>query len=79
MYKKEAVLIGAGKIGRGYMAYVFHKAGYKMTFLDYSDALIQKMNEQGYYTVFMQHREFGNGEITNFRIEGYEAYCTQTQ
>ena len=79
MYKKEAVLIGAGKIGRGYMAYVFHKAGYKMTFLDYSDALIQKMNEQGYYTVFMQHREFGHGEITNFRIEGYEAYCTQTQ
>ena len=32
MYKKEAVLIGAGKIGRGYMAYIFHKAGYKMTF-----------------------------------------------
>lgn len=25
MYKKEAVLIGAGKIGRGYMAYVFLK------------------------------------------------------
>lgn len=79
MYKKEAVLIGAGKIGRGYMAYIFHKAGYKMTFLDYSDALIRKMNEQGYYTVFMQHREFGHGEITDFRIEGYEAYCTQTQ
>lgn len=79
MQKREAVLIGAGKIGRGYMAYIFHKAGYKMTFLDYADELIRKMNAQGYYTVFMRHREFGHGEWTKFRIENYDAYCTQTQ
>jgi len=79
MYKKEAVLIGAGKIGRGYMAYIFHKAGYKMTFLEYSDALVKQMNAQGYYTVFMRHREFGHGEWSKFRIENYDAYCTETQ
>ena len=62
--KKEAVLIGAGKIGRGYMANIFNRAGYKMIFLDYSDVLVDTMRKQGYYTMFMKHRDFGNGDWT---------------
>ena len=34
MMKKEAVLIGAGKIGRGYRADLFNQAGYHLTFLE---------------------------------------------
>ena len=43
MAKKELVLIGAGKIGRGYIADLFNTAGYKLTFLEYSEALVQKL------------------------------------
>ncbi len=34
MSKKEVVLIGAGKIGRGYLAELFDVAGYHLTFLN---------------------------------------------
>ena len=53
MAKKELVLIGAGKIGRGYIADLFNDAGYKLTFLEYSEALVQKLRAQGYYTCLL--------------------------
>ena len=39
MANKQVVLIGAGKIGRGYMADLFSRAGYALTFLEYSPEL----------------------------------------
>ena len=46
--EKRLVQIGAGKIGRGYIADLFNEAGYRLTFLDYSPELIKSMNAQGY-------------------------------
>ena len=77
MAKKELVLIGAGKIGRGYMADIFNRAGYKLTFLEYSEELVKKLNAQGSYTVFMSRKQ--EGDIINFQIGGYTAYCTETE
>ena len=77
MANKQVVLIGAGKIGRGYMADLFSRAGYALTFLEYSPELVEKLNEQGSYTVFMLSRQ--TGEHSKFRIGGYRAFCTQTQ
>lgn len=77
MANKQVVLIGAGKIGRGYMADLFSHAGYALTFLEYSPELVEKLNEQGSYTVFMLSRQ--TGEHSKFRIGGYRAFCTQTQ
>ena len=74
--KKEAVLIGAGKIGRGYLADLFNQAGYHLTFLEYSQELVQKMREQGYYTINMAHKDAPDDV---FRISGYDAFCTQTE
>ncbi len=81
MGKKELVLIGAGKIGRGYMADIFNRAGYQLTFLEYSDALVKALNKQGYYTVFMNSSDDKDSKptLTKFRIGGYKAYCTETQ
>ena len=76
MMKKEAVLIGAGKIGRGYLADLFNQAGYHLTFLEYSQELVQKMREQGYYTINMAHKDAPDDV---FRISGYDAFCTQTE
>ena len=76
MAKKEAVLIGAGKIGRGYLADLFSQIGYHLTFLEYSEELVKKMREQGYYTVNMAHKDAPD---TIFKISNYDAFCTQTE
>ena len=77
MAKKELVLIGAGKIGRGYIADLFNDAGYKLTFLEYSEALVQKLRAQGYYTVFRSHND--RPGYDKAVIKGYDAFCTQTE
>lgn len=77
MAKKELVLIGAGKIGRGYIADLFNTAGYKLTFLEYSEALVQKLRAQGYYTVFRSHSD--KPGYDKAVIRGYDAFCTQTE
>ena len=45
--EKRLVQIGAGKIGRGYIADLFHEGGFKVTFLDYSPELVDAMREAG--------------------------------
>ncbi len=76
-YKKEHVLIGAGKLGRGYLADLFGAAGYHLIFMEYSEALVKALNKQGYYTLF-RSREDGTGTDV-IKFEGYEAYCTETE
>lgn len=74
--EKRLVQIGAGKIGRGYVADLFQEGGFKFTFLDYSPELIDAMNKQGYYTIFKHHAD---GTYSKVVIKDYLAYCTQTQ
>ena len=77
MAKKEVVLIGAGKIGRGYIADLFNTAGYKLVFLEYAEGLVQKLRQQGYYTIFRSHDD--RPGFDKAVIRGYDAYCTQTE
>lgn len=72
--KKEVVLIGAGKIGRGYIASVFQKAGYHITFLTRSLEQAQQLRERGSYTVFRESRTDGSRD--EYTISNYEAYST---
>ncbi len=51
MSDKNIVIWGAGKIGRGFIADIFFKNGYKITFIDNSKELIEKLNHQGYYKI----------------------------
>lgn len=75
-YQKELVLIGAGKLGRGYLADLFGAAGYHLIFLEYSKQLVDAMNAQGYYTLF---RSNAQGDYDKIVFRNYEAYCTQTE
>ncbi len=77
MGNKEIVLIGAGKIGRGYMADLFNRAGYRLIFLEYSEDLVKKLRAQGSYTVFMSRKE--EHDLIHFPISGFAIYCTQTE
>jgi mannitol-1-phosphate 5-dehydrogenase len=45
------VVWGAGNIGRGFVADLFHSAGYGIVFVDASETLISQLREAGRYTV----------------------------
>jgi len=76
---KKAVLIGAGKIGRGFLGDILYHAGYELTFLVHSPVQTQQMRDQGYYTIFQTSE--ATGEMRKVRIDGYAAMplCISTR
>ena len=54
---KQAIMIGAGNIGRGFIGALLEKSGYHVTFADVAENLISAINERGSYTVHIQDRE----------------------
>lgn len=49
--KKEVLIIGAGKIGRGFIAHLFYRSGYKIWLLDTSKEVVDLLNKEGRYRV----------------------------
>lgn len=53
--ERNAVVFGAGNIGRGFIGQLFCESGYRVTFVDVDEALLRALNERGEYrlqTVF---------------------------
>jgi mannitol-1-phosphate 5-dehydrogenase len=48
---KNIVIWGAGRIGRGFVADLFHAAGYHIILVDQSPELVTKLRQAGRYTV----------------------------
>ena len=48
---KEAVMFGAGNIGRGFIVQLFSESGYRVTFVDIDQPLLDALNARGAYTV----------------------------
>jgi len=48
---KEAIIFGAGNIGRGFMGQLFSESGYEVTFVDVDRPLLDTLNERGRYTI----------------------------
>lgn len=46
------VILGAGKIGRGFVADIFHDAGYELIFADSDKDLVGALNKRGRYTLY---------------------------
>ena len=60
----EAIIFGAGNIGRGFIGQLFCESGCRVTFVDVDDALVAAMNRDGTYrlqTVF-------NDDVQDYRI-----------
>jgi len=70
--EKSVAIIGAGKIGRGYLADLFGDAGYHLVFVNGSPRTIDKLNEAGQYTLFTS----GAHGTTEKVIQGFEAYSS---
>lgn len=65
---KQAIQIGAGNIGRGFMGALLEQAGWHVTFADVVESIISEINTRKQYTVHVQDRECA--EITIKNIDG---------
>jgi mannitol-1-phosphate 5-dehydrogenase len=48
---KQVLIVGAGKIGRGFVAHLFYKSGYKLWFLDASEPVVKLLNKEKRYRI----------------------------
>lgn len=71
--KREAVIWGAGKIGRGFLAELFQDAGFQISFFDSAENLVRKLNTARSYSI---HKVMGKGRESRVVIQGFEAYHT---
>lgn len=55
---KTAVHFGAGKIGRGFIAELLHDSGYQIVFADVVDALVDLVNRDHEYSLFLIDHDF---------------------
>ena len=54
---KKAIQFGAGNIGRGFIGAVLSEAGYHVVFADVNELVVNKINEDGKYTVAIMDTE----------------------
>jgi mannitol-1-phosphate 5-dehydrogenase len=48
---KEAIIFGAGNIGRGFLGQLFSESGYRVVFVEVDQALLHVLNSRGAYTI----------------------------
>jgi mannitol-1-phosphate 5-dehydrogenase len=51
MLMKQAIMFGAGNVGRGFLGQLFSESGYRVTFVDIDEPLLAALNERGHYTI----------------------------
>ncbi len=66
---KQAVVYGAGNIGRGFLGQTFAKSGYEVCFIDVDQQIVALLNEKGAYTV----REEDNDGCRDDVVRGVSA------
>lgn len=62
---KQAIMIGAGNIGRGFIGALLEKSGYHVTFADVAENLISAINQRKSYTVHIQDKVQDQWTVTN--------------
>ncbi len=73
MRSKEVAIIGAGKIGRGFLADLFTDAGYHLVFINGSTNTVDKLRAAGRYTIFTTENSQARSKV----VTGFEAYSSQ--
>lgn len=68
--KKRAVVFGAGKIARGFIAHLLTLSGYHITFVEKNQALVNSLHERGKYDVVIMGAPEKNITIQNFDVYG---------
>ena len=67
--KREAVVIGAGKMGRGFCAEILDSAGCHLTFVDSDETRVERLLHAGSYTIYKARKTY----FETVTIEGFDA------
>ena len=73
MSKKQAIIWGAGKIGRGFLGEIFQDAGYHLTFVEYDMRLVEALRQAGRYTI---HKTTGKGPEEVVTVDDFDVLHT---
>lgn len=63
--KKNVLIIGAGKIGRGFIAHLFFRSGYKIWLVDASKEIVDLLNKEKKYRIDLASEENDTTEYVN--------------
>lgn len=72
----KAMILGAGRIGRGFVSELMHANDVNITFFDASDVMVEKLNEKKEYTIHVLGAEELNthmNDVTAYRIYDIDA------
>ena len=72
--KKEVLIIGAGRTGRGMLGELYHADGYHIIFADKDSQLVSGLRRQGYYTVKMSN--MATGAVRESRVDRFDILDT---
>ena len=73
MTERTILIWGAGRIGRGFVADLFHAAGYRLVLVDESAELIDQLRAAGRYTIVRAESSERRQDVV---IAGYRALAT---
>ena len=62
---KKAVLFGAGNIGRGFIGELLHDSGYEITFIDTFKGIVDQINQNGGYKLYLIEEDYKEIVIDN--------------
>lgn len=62
---KRALVFGAGKIGQGFIGDLLHDNGYEIVFADVSDELVEEINKNNRYHLFLTNHNYKEKIIDN--------------
>lgn len=69
---KQAVMFGAGNVGRGFLGQLFSESGYQVNFVDVDEPLLAAFNQRGEYTIRLVTNET-TAEVTVGPVRGLRA------
>lgn len=71
----NVLIVGAGRIGRGFLAHLFSRAGWRVTFVERSEPLAAELKRRGSYTVTLagERGAAERVEISGFAVLPAEA------
>ena len=72
---KQAVIFGAGNIGRGFIGQLYSESGYEVTLVDVDEPLIAVLQERGSYTIHLVDNE----KIAQVKVSPVQALNSVSQ
>ena len=70
---RKAIIFGAGKIARGFLGQLLYLSGFKITFVDISEPIVNLLNEKKGYHVHVLGDSSLDSDVTNIQAYTFDA------